>query len=227
MVVADGATSDWSLAGRGVVICGQDCALMEALELEAEARGARVAALSIDDSGRLKSGDQVVAGRIEDDVEGVFEAVCGEMGRLDGLVVLQSPLPSEPFLRTSTATWWKGVSRNLRLPFVLDRCAVDEFLAEGGGGSLVHVCCRLPADRSGLAIPAACTHGIAGLSRTFMKEMGRRQIRSNTVRVDSRWLAACDGASAEDARESAVAALYLVSDAASFVTGNDLSIGPP
>jgi 3-oxoacyl-[acyl-carrier protein] reductase len=197
-----------TLEGRGVLVVGAASARGRAVALLAGARGAAVASAAEADPGR------------EEDVERAFAAALAGLPRLDVVVHVAPDPPPQRFLETSLSDWNGAVARALRGAFLVSRLAVEEFLAHGQGGRLVHVAPLVRPPAGGQALAAASLHALLALMRSTAKEYGPRRVACNAVVPVAGEPAAPGGAPAEDPVAEAV--LFLASAEASYVNGEAL-----
>ena len=217
-----------TLDGRGVLVVGAGSARGRAVALLAAERGAAVAfstppgqaAASAEIESLARGRAFAVAadpGR-EDEAERLFASAVERLPRLDVVVNAVADPPSRPFLETSAAEW-DGVARALRAAFFVSRLAVEEFLAHGNGGRLVHVGPLVRAGAPGQAVAAATMRAILSLMRSTAKEYGPRRVACNAVVPVARHGAPHAGA-AEDTVAEAV--MFLASPEASYMNGEAL-----
>jgi 3-oxoacyl-[acyl-carrier protein] reductase len=197
-----------TLEGQGVLVVGAGSARGRAVALLAEARGAAVACGADADPGR------------EDEVERAFAAALARLPRLDVVVHVAPDPPPRPFVETSLAEWDGAVARALRAAFFVSRLAVEEFLARGQGGRLVHVAPLVRPGASGQGLAAAALHALLALMRSTAKEYGPRRVACNAVVPVAPDGAPPLGGPAED--PVAEAALFLASPEASYLNGEAL-----
>jgi len=176
------------------------------------------------------------------------EFVLAEFGRIDGLVTghqNKSHLIFEPFENVSEENWDKVVEVNLKGTFLL--CQVlGSYMAENGGGSIVNI----PSTYSvvapnqnlykgtNLGCPAAYSAskgGIDALSQYLASYWGSKGVRVNMITPHGVWnnheeqfeknfsgFSPLQRMSYN--HEVAPALVYLLSDAASYVTGNNMLV---
>jgi NAD(P)-dependent dehydrogenase (short-subunit alcohol dehydrogenase family) len=208
------------LAGLGVVVAGTG-ACADALALVAADRGARVVASSASEDAAARLSERTAgraAGVVADpaqeaDVERLFGVASGRLPQVDRVVNVMPEPPERPFAELTFAEWEAGVARALRGAFFVSRLAVEEFLAHGASGRLVHV---VPAPRGpGHSLADVALESLLSLARSTAKEYGPRGICCNAV-VHSR----CTEAQVVEA------ALFLASSESSYVNGEALRVGP-
>jgi len=212
--------------------------------------GATVVALDLD-AERLALAERAVAdagGNGETyvvdarDPESLRDTIA-PLSRLHGLVHVAGGLQNQwsPLVRTPPETFAGIVQRNLHAAFLTTQCVAQRLVAEGTGGSIVHI-----ASVAGMsALPygagyAAAKAGMLSLTRTAALELGRHGIRVNAIAPGTvRTPANTDASSAVDTDEEraavplqrrgapddiANAALFLLSDLAAWITGQVLAV---
>lgn len=195
------------------------------------ARGVRPGTLVVEaDLLKPTAGEEIVA------------LVQQHLGRLDHLVNNAGLNVPQTIHEQGVAEWDAVMAVNLRAPMLLCRAAIPSWRA-AGGGSVVNIGSRVWL--SG-AIPAytASKAGIVGLTRSLAVELGPLQVRANTVvpsYVDTPFtrmqrpaddiamrrqqaLAMTPLGRIGTAEDIANAVAFLVSDQASFITGEALHV---
>lgn len=189
--------------------------------------GGPIAAIHLDVSDERSVGDAVAA--VED-----------RFGRLDGLVNSAGIARAQPFLETSVASFDQIIAVNLRGSFLVGRAAAATMAARRGG-SIVNV-----ASISGLVGNAersaygASKGGVVALSKVMAVELAQFGIRVNviapgpietplaadlhTARTRAAWADRLPMRRYGTVKEVASAACYLLSDEASYITGQVLAI---
>lgn len=176
------------------------------------------------------------------------EKVIAEFGRIDGLVTghqNKSHLIFEPFESVSEENWDKVVEVNLKGTFLL--CQIlGSYMAEKGSGSIVNI----PSTYSVVApnqnlykgtkmgCPAAYSAskgGVDALSQYLASYWASKNVRVNMITPHGVWNNHEDAFEKNFANfspmqrmsynhEVAPALIYLLSDAASYVTGNNMLV---
>jgi NAD(P)-dependent dehydrogenase (short-subunit alcohol dehydrogenase family) len=220
----------------------------------AERGAAAVAAVDLDEAGAqetarlVRSGGRAALARacdvaVEADTQGAVAAVREAFGRLDVLVSGAAPQDhGGTILETAVDEWQRVVAVNLTGSFLLCRAALPLMIASGGG-SIILIASQL--GRVGSAgRPAYCaTKGaLIQLAKVMAIDHAQDNIRVNalspgaveTGRLTRRYgsfeaaRAALGPKHAQgrlgQPQEIAAAAVFLASDAASFVTGSDLLV---
>jgi NAD(P)-dependent dehydrogenase (short-subunit alcohol dehydrogenase family) len=170
-------------------------------------------------------------------------AAQAAFGRLDILVSGAAPNdPSGTVLETTVADWQRVLDINLTGSFLLSRAALP-YMIESGGGSIIFIASQM--GRVGAARrPAYCaTKGaLIQLAKVMAIDHAAQNIRVNTLSpgaVETQRMVYRYGSFAAAQQqhgpkhllgrlgrpqEIAAAAVFLASDAASFVTGSDLLV---
>ncbi|WP_439533141.1 SDR family NAD(P)-dependent oxidoreductase [Polymorphobacter sp.] len=248
---ADTAANRASLAGKVILVSGGGSGIGAATAALAVARGARVMLGDLNRAGadRVATalGSDADAETLDvtnpTSCEAIVAATLARFGRLDGLVSAAGLTGDAALLADCTVDSWNSVvGVNLTGMFLLMRAAIPAMLA-GGGGSIVN----LSSVAGLIAVPAqvqyiASKFGVIGLTKSAAIDYAAQGLRANTVcpggtrtpmlagwiEADAsrdRFLAAAHplGRIAEP-DEVAEAIAWLLSDAASFVTGAVLTV---
>jgi NAD(P)-dependent dehydrogenase (short-subunit alcohol dehydrogenase family) len=239
------------LQDKVIVVTGASRGIGEAIARACAAAGARVVLASRKqaDLDRVAGelGDRALAiachtGKAED-VDALFAKAVEKFGRVDGLVNNAATNPYfGPLVDTPDSAIDKTIEVNVRGYFYGARAFVKHARARGGGGSIVNMA-------SVAGTRAAPMQGIYGMTKaavismtqTLAFELGGSAIRANAIApglVETRFAAAIVQnpmlrdhvvkrtplARHAQPAEIAGAAVYLLSDAASFTTGTVLVV---
>jgi NAD(P)-dependent dehydrogenase (short-subunit alcohol dehydrogenase family) len=187
----------------------------------------------------------------EEDAARIVRAALEKFGRVDILVNNAGIYgPVKPIEEIEPAEWDRVIAVQLRGAFLMTRLALPEMYSRGGGAilNISSVAARM-AYTWGAAYSTSKT-GLLGLTRTTAAEGAKKGVRANALLPGpvetemsqelGRGLAARTGGDAEamfkdflggilqgrpqTVDEIASAALFLVSDAASAITGQALSV---
>ena len=239
-----------SFAGKAAIVAGGGgMGLRIARDLAAE--GARVAVLDLKDPpGDLVSDEGSVSyhqGDVTDEafVQDAIARAAEAAGRLDCLVNTTGVLWFDRDLscvETDMAVWDRVLAINVTSFALTARHAIPRMKATGGG-SMVHIASTdalrgddRPQDAYGVA-----KAGVVRLSKSLAIQFARDGIRSNTVLpgpvhtpMQARWDADPEALAAirqhvplgrvGQAADIANAALFLLSDKASYITGTELIV---
>ena len=185
-----------------LLVLGEERAASRALEALARARGAQVT--------RGPHGDVLS----EDEIDRAFFDL-GEGDPVSAVVLVFSfAAPAGRIGEWSLAAWEASIVSRLRLAFAVARRAVEEFLAGGAGGRIVHLAVT-NAPRADAA--RGILHGaLRSLVRSVAKEYGPKGIGCNAV-------LAAEG-STRDAERAAGTAWMLMAPEGAYVSGEVLEL---
>ena len=224
--------------GCDVAICsrGEVELAKTAAEIEAQT-GRRVVSLPVDVSDSSSA-------------EPLVEATVGRLGRIDVLVTNAGGPPPGQFLDLTAEDWEAAVQLTLMSAVRLCYAAVPVMKDQGGGAILAMTSVTVKQPLPNLILSNSLRLGVVGLVKTLADELGPFGIRVNAIcpgwtrtgRVEQllRDRAERNGTVPEDEaakiaaaiplgrmgtpEEFAAAALFLVSPAASYVTGVSLLV---
>jgi 2-dehydro-3-deoxy-D-gluconate 5-dehydrogenase len=157
-------------AGAAVVIADYDEAAAEKAAEEERAGGGNAIALQAD------------VGAV-DTAERVVERTVAELGRLDVLVNNAGIYPFKSALEMSAEEWDRIQDVNLRGAFLFSKAAAHRMIAQGGGGSIIHIGSidSFHPSMVGLAAYDASKGGLRMFNKNFALEVAPHRIRSNLV----------------------------------------------
>jgi NAD(P)-dependent dehydrogenase (short-subunit alcohol dehydrogenase family) len=242
------------LTGKAALISGAGGGICRAIALAFAQEGAAVACIDIDAAAAAETARLVgeAGGRSlsracdvssENQTRGAAEAAHQAFGRLDILVSGAAPHdPSGTVVETALADWQKVIDINLTGSFLLSRAVLPMMIA-GGGGSIIFIASQLGrVGSAGRAAYCATKGGLIQLAKVMAIDHAAQNIRVNTLSPGAveteRTLRRYGSFSVANERlgakhltgrlgrvdEIAPAAVFLASDAASFVTGSDLLV---
>jgi 7-alpha-hydroxysteroid dehydrogenase len=214
-------------AGADVVCAARTASEIDDVAARARALGRRALAVPCDVMQRAE-------------LEALAARTAAELGGIDVLVNNAGGSPFQPFLRTSERMFEEAFRFNVTSAFLLSRFAVPE-MQKRGGGAIVNVSSSMGriTDR-GFAAYGTAKAALSHLSRLLANELAPR-IRVNAICVGAiETSALAPFLAAEGMREKmeamtplrrvgrpddiAAAALWLASDAGSFVTGKVVEV---
>jgi NAD(P)-dependent dehydrogenase (short-subunit alcohol dehydrogenase family) len=227
------------LAGKRALITGAGMGIGRAIALRFAAEGARVVVSDINDDAAKDVAAEIGAAAItnhcdtsdESQVKAAIEQAVGEFGGIDVLVNNAGVGAAVP--------WDRMIAINLS--GVYYGCLHGaEAIANSGGGSIVNMSSMLgliSVPFPGVEGYVAAKHGVAGLTKTYAGNYGRRGVRVNSIHPGWIKTAMTDPMAASPdfvkytadqsalgrmgtPDEVAAVALFLASDESSFVTGS-------
>ncbi len=185
----------------------------------------------------------------KEDSRNLVEKVKNERGRIDILVNNAGTNPYYgPLLDAEEWAWDVTMNVNLKGPFLLSQL-VARVMREQGGGSIINIASTAGIIPSDLNIYSVTKAGLIMLTKVMAKEWGQYRIRVNAIApglIKTRLSEELWKESAKEEKEAknkalgylglpediAGAALYLASDASSYLTGETIvvdggeSVGP-
>jgi NAD(P)-dependent dehydrogenase (short-subunit alcohol dehydrogenase family) len=243
-----------NLNGKAALITGAGGGICRAIAVAYAEAGAAVACVDIDPASAAETARLVTAagGRAvaetcdvsrEAEVNAVTTAARDALGRLDILVSGAAPHdPGGTLIETSLADWQRVIDINLTGAFLLSKAALPYMIA-AGGGSIIFIASQLGrVGSAGRAAYCSTKGALIQLAKVIAIDHAAQNVRANALSpgaVETQRIVKRYG-SFEAAREQlgvkhltqrlgrpeelAQAAVFLASDAASFVTGSDLLV---
>jgi NAD(P)-dependent dehydrogenase (short-subunit alcohol dehydrogenase family) len=192
------------------------------------ARSADVEALAAELGGMAVRGSVAVA----DDLARVIEAAQSRFGRLDAVINNTGHAPKGDLLSLTDAEWQEGIDLLLLSVVRMARLATPLMLA-GNGGAFVNIS-SFAAVEPGLRHPVSATlrPALGNFAKLYSQQYAGRGLRMNnllpgwidTYPVDAEALARIPAGRPGTAEEVARAAAFLVSNDASYITGESLLV---
>lgn len=235
------------LRERAVLVTGSNGGIGAGIARRLHAAGARVAihytrhgtpAVAL--ARELGERTCVVGGDVERDADALCAAVVAAFGRIDAVVNNAGVQPVSPLLDLGAADVAELLRVNVGGVAAVTRAAAAAMIAAGGGGAIVNI-----ASIEGLQPASGHSHYAAAKAAVLMHgraaalELGAHGIRVNAVApglIDrdglaqawpdgvARWQAACPLERLGTPTDVADAVLFLLSDAARWITGTTLTV---
>jgi len=246
--------NSFQLDGKAAIVVGAALGIGRAIALAFADAGAKVACLDIDEmadsetAAHIKSAngtamahwcDVTSEASIANAVEAAIAAHGGPRVLVNGAAMRE---PTGTIVELEPADWNRAIAINLTGAYLMSR-AVIPHMANAGGGSIVHIASQMGrVGAAGRSVYCATKGALIQLAKVMAVDHARDNIRVNTLSpgaIETERVAFRYGSIA-DARTRAIpkhpigrlgqpdeiarAAVYLASDASSFMTGSDLLI---
>jgi len=177
--------------------------------------------------------------RSSSNVDAVVDEIANDFDTID--VLINNAGINRPGLAMSMSDedWKDVIDTNLTGSFYMVRAVLPHFLANGGG-SFIHVSSIATYGISGQLSYCAAKAGLLGMSRGLAKEYGPKNVRSNVLMLGlfdtdmvreglsqanrDFWLKYCPLQRFGDVHEISQLCIYLASDVAGFINGQELTL---
>lgn len=236
------------LQGKTAIVTGAGRNIGEAVAKLFAAEGAAVVVVDLDDGAAkgvaaaiTNSGGRAIACRTdvskEADVKAMVDAAMSAFGRIDVLVNNVAITDHKNAIDLSVEEWDRVIGVTLKAPFLVTKYVAPKMIAGKRGGAIVNVGSTSGhRGRAAGTAYSAAKGGVLNLTRSLAIQLAPHGIRVNSVSPNR--VGSPVGKSEFDPtrpvlnllkrpgqpEEVARAILFLVSDASSFVLGEDLLI---
>lgn len=178
-----------SFNNKTVVVTGGGSGMGRAMVAEFAAKGARVAALDINEASArtsIEGLDNAIAIRVDvSDPESVLQAVTKVLswsGTIDVLCNNAGIIDSFGCAHEiSLEEWHRNIAVNLTGPFLMARQVIPTMLEQGRGAIINTASIASFSAAGGGTAYTAAKHGVLGLTRQLTFDYGRRGIRVNAI----------------------------------------------
>jgi NAD(P)-dependent dehydrogenase (short-subunit alcohol dehydrogenase family) len=234
---------NYSLQGKAAIVTGAAGGIGSAIARAFADAGARVAGVDLKKSPELKNGISVQCDvSAESETRSAVEQAAKAFGALHVLVNCAAMMdPGATVLELDLAAWNRVFAVNVGGAFLMSRWAIPH-LAAAGGGSIIHIASQLGTVGTAGRVAYCATKGaLITMAKAMAVDHAAQRIRVNTLSpggVETDRMLRFG--SMEKAREIlgakhlmkrlgqpgeiAAAALFLASDASSFMTGSNLLV---
>lgn len=185
---------------------------------------------------------------IEEDCKKAVEVTVNHFGKLNILINNAGTSSANPFDKVDTNLWKYDLDLKLFAAIHCSRYAVP-YMRKEGGGSIVNITASLAKTPGASTLPTSVSRSAGmALTKAMSKDLGKDNIRVNTVciglvrsdQIEKKWQKECPELTWEaysnkvgrniplgrigETQEAANVITFLVSDAASYVTGTAVNI---
>ncbi len=232
-----GIATAFGREGAQVVMCSRSQERIEAAAADVRDTGAEVLALEIDVTN-------------PDDIERLITSAVEHFGGIDVLVTNAGGPPAGTFDRFDDTAWQTAFDLTLMSAVRLIRRTIPEMRQRGGGSIVAMTSSSIKQPIPNLLLSNVMRAGVSALAKTLADELTVDNIRVNNLvpgRIATQRIEELDRANAErqgvdvetvtqqqlgnipmgrygEAEEFASAAVFLASDAASYITGATLQV---
>jgi NAD(P)-dependent dehydrogenase (short-subunit alcohol dehydrogenase family) len=235
----------FDLSGREVVVVGAGSGIGRESALALAAHGAHVVLADRDEAAAEATaklaGDHARVYPLDVLDSTAIEAAAADLASAGALVFTPATNVRKSMTSYTDDEFDRVIALNLRASFHLIRHFAGRLAQRGGGSIVAFSSIRASTVEPGQSVYAATKAGLEGLVKTAAAEFGGRGVRVNAIRPgvvetpltvqlaqDETWAGAYADKTAlgrwARAEEIAGAVVFLVSDAASYVTGSILTV---
>ena len=242
------------LDGKPAIVVGAALGIGRAIALAFAEAGAKVACLDIDEAGASETAAQIQSANgaalahrcdvtseasIADAVKSAIAAHGAPRVLVNGAAMRE---PTGTIVQLEPADWNRAIAINLSGAYLMSRAVIPHMINESGG-SIIHIASQMGrVGAEGRSVYCATKGALIQLAKVMAIDHARDNIRVNTLspgaveteRISFRYGSMADARARAvpkhpigrlgQAEEIARAAIYLASDASSFMTGSDLLI---
>jgi 3-oxoacyl-[acyl-carrier protein] reductase len=239
-----------SLNGQVAIVTGASRGIGRAIAVKLAAQGAAVVVTATTETGAAKTAEEIVAAggkalavkvdvSVAADVEGLFKKGVEAFGKVDILVNNAGITKDGLLLRMKEEDWDAVLDVNLKGCFNCTREAA-KLMSKARYGRIINVSSVVgEMGNAGQANYCASKAGMIGLTKSVARELAKRNVTVNAVTpgfIETDMTAELSEKTKEALQEQipmgrlgsaddiAGAVLFLVSDAAAYVTGHVLSV---
>lgn len=203
---------------------------------------AKIAAEYGEDSALLLKGDLIR----RDDIRSIVSQLVGKFGKLDAFITtIGTKLRIQPFLDTPEESVDITIAIELRSVIDATRAVLPELIKNGGGRIVIIGSDSGKVGTSGESVSAACRGGAIAFTKSIAREYARHNVLANVVcpgptdtglwedlvnndefgsKIGNAMIRAIPLRRLGKPEEVAGTAVFLVSDHASYITGQAISV---
>ena len=163
-----GVTRRFAADGHPVAVLDRNASAAETAADELRSEGATAVAVEVDVADRAS-------------VDGAFDRVRAELGRVAILVTSAGIESFDPLLEIDAETWDRILAVNLTGTFTCVQAAVPDMLSAGWGRIVTIASSSAQSGAPNMAHYAASKGGVIGLTKAVAVELARRGITVNTI----------------------------------------------
>ena len=231
----------FDFTGKTAIVTGGAMGIGRGIALRLAEAGANVVIADLGENGDYFFVKTDVSS--ETDVKNLIQKTIKKFGALDIMVNNAGIFPSKPVMEMDLEFWEKTMSVNLRSVFL---CCREAGRVMKAGGSVINIGSvdSLHPSMTGLAAYDASKHGVWGFTKNFALEIAPKKIRANVIApggINTEGVSSMmKGANMKqvikdfesrvplgrfgEPDDIATAALFLASEASSYMTGSILVV---
>lgn len=181
----------FKLDGKVAIVTGASRGLGKGMALALAEAGADIAGVGVSDSSGTGEMVQSLGRRYQQITADLGDPACvpdivaqvkATFGRVDILVNNAGTIRRNDFLDFSEEDWDAVMDLNLKAPLFLSQAVAREFVAQGGGGKIIHIASML-SFQGGIRVASytSSKSGIRGLTMLMANELAARGINVNSI----------------------------------------------